>query len=233
MKNKLLGIIAGSLLLCSLTQANAGLFCLDNWYISASGSVVWHDDLDFNTPATATSGPISSHREFKVGGGAAASIGYIFCLCDGWRLRLEEEVVYHRNSLDKASETIVLAGTPFVIDGPVSGHTQDLALMTNLLLDVPLGCNLGAYLGAGIGVSWNELRLSRIGDEVFSPATAKDEYFAWQFMAGLYYEFYPCIALTAGYRLFMTEKVKSAVGRVKSDDFPMTHSIDIGLMFRL
>lgn len=234
MKNKLFGIIAGSLLLFCNNFTYAGFWGLNNcscgqWYVAASGSVVWHDELEFRGP-----NEFSSITNYKTGGGAAASLGYLFCLCNGWDLRVEEEILYRRTSLDKGTIRFVSGGTILADIGPGSGHIQDTALMTNVLLDIPIAYNIGVYLGTGIGVSFNEVKFSNIGAlAVPFSNTSKDELFAWQLMIGFFYDFNRCLSLTAGYRLFMTEKIGDSSSTVKSREASKISSIDIGLMFRL
>lgn len=219
MKKKILGIIAGGIMLLSANAVHAGYWGLDNWYIAGSGSVAWHNDHEFKN----SSGAIQK-RDYKIGGGASASVGYIFDLCNCWKLRLEEELVYRRNSLD----TITVSTSD-----NSTGHTQDIALMTNLLLDVPLQCGFGLYAGGGIGVSFNKIEFTNQGGLPVTPKDiSRDELFAWQLMSGIYYDITPCIALTAGYRFFATEKVCNRVG-LKSQDIPFTHSIDFGISFKL
>lgn len=218
MKNKLYGIVVGSLLLLGINYANAGAFGLDNWYAAGSGGVTWHDDHKFGT----------STREYDMGGGAALSFGYMMpAFCNGWSLRAEGEVVYRRNSLDKFKDINV--------DIKAKGHTSDLGFMVNLILDIPLQCGFGLYAGGGLGVSMSEVELSSIGglSVAPTPTMSRDNLFAWQFLAGLSYDINPCIVLTTGYRLFMTDKVSNATGSLTSKDFSCSHSIDFGVIFKL
>lgn len=227
MKNKLLAftyamiIVASNQLAvancCSPSYCSTDPCCPSNWYIAASGSVAWHNDHKFTIP------DLSATRDYKVGGGAAASIGYIFDICNQWDLRLEGEVLWRRNSLK--NQTFFGAGTSRIV--PASGHTQDIALMANLIADIPLFCDIDFYIGGGLGISFNQLTLSPANSTKKS-----SQLFAWQGMTGLSYNICQSIALTAGYRIFGTEKV-STPGGTKSSNVPFTQSIDIGLRFRL
>lgn len=255
MKNKILGI-ASAILLLTLNQLSLANTCApgpccppadpccynpccpSNWYVAASGSVAWHNNLKFqNSFIDEDAGGVSVtgkfKRHFKVGGGAAGSIGYIFNICNCWDLRLEGEVLWRRNSLKNIHFTEIENGV--TLDSTTrsaSGHTQDIALMANLLADFPLFCDLGLYIGGGIGVSFNQLTLSSIQGRSISATKNNDELFAWQGMGGLYYNICPNIALTVGYRAFATQKVTTSNLNLKSTNIPLTQSIDIGLRFR-
>lgn len=201
--------------------------CLSNWYIAASGSVAWHNDHKFIDTGVEEDIFFTSRssRHYKVGGGAAASIGYIFNTCDYLNLRLEGEVVWRRNSLKNENFVDIENGVEIEnVTERKTGYTQDLGLMANLIADLPLLCDLDFYFGAGLGVSFNQLKLDKKNN---------DELFAWQVLAGFAYKICPNIALTAGYRLFATDKVKTANIGLKCRDIPLTQSIDIGIRFRL
>lgn len=238
MRNKLLPFIFATITLASqqLSLANCAPNCYStdpccpsNWYVAASGSVAWHNDHKF----TSTSGieiDIAT-REYKIGYGAAASLGYIFNLCNCWNLRLEGEVVWRRNSLK--NETLTFVDENISTTRPANGYTQDIALMANLITDFPLFCDLNGYVGGGLGISFNQLDMSSVNGISQSPSKKSNELFAWQVMAGLAYNFCPNVALTAGYRLFATEKVTTPQANIKSNKIPLTQSIDIGLRIRL
>lgn len=206
--------------------------CACNWYLAASGSVAWHNNLKFVNNELG----ISANAKYKTGWGAAVSLGYIFDLCNCWDFRLEAEFVYRRNKLKNFNVVIdeETINIPFN-----NGHIEDRAIMANLLLDIPLFCDLGAYVGGGIGVTFNKRKGNITGidpatDEPFSITVSSNKtLFAWQLLAGLSYCICPNITFTTGYRLFATSKAKG--GRdfdVKSSHIPLTHSVDFGLRFR-
>lgn len=247
MKNKLLTLTSIVIFITAnqLSLANCGnpdcncdpCYCTDpccpsNWYVAASGSVAWHNDHKFvSVVGIETDKGI---RNYKVGGGATASLGYIFNLCNCWNLRLEGEMVWRRNSLK--NENLILIDNDIIISDTTSrakGYTQDIGLMVNLITDFPIYCNLGGYLGGGIGISFNKLVMSSLNGVVQSPSKSSDELFAWQILTGLFYTICPNIAITAGYRLFATEKVETPSAHIKSKHIPLTQSIDIGLLIRL
>lgn len=252
MKNKILGIASAILLFTAnqLSLANTcapgpccppadpccyNPCCPSNWYVAASGSVAWHTNHKFNTSGLDDEGipfTLDTSRKYKVGGGAAASVGYIFNICNCWDLRLEGEVVWRRNSLKNINSNFTSAGVTLAETVAASGHTQDIAIMANLIGDFPLFCDLGLYLGGGIGVSFNQLVLTSENGDPISPSKQNDELFAWQVMGGFSYKICPNIDFTIGYRLFATQKVETPGAHIKSKDIPLTQSLDLGLRFR-
>lgn len=229
MKNKL-SLLFSAAVVCASTQIAAANCCgpnfcsydpccPSNWYVAASGSVAWHNDSKFTEPGELPGEIVNSSIDYKVGGGAAASLGYRFPLCNCWNLRLEGEFVWRRNSFKNLS---IVGGNTV----PLKGHSQDIALMANLITDFPLYCNFGGYVGAGLGVSFNHISLRT--DEIHDKKN--HTLFAWQVLAGLMYDVCPNLAFTTGYRLFATEKTKIPA---KPNHIPLTHSIDFGVIVRL
>lgn len=233
MKMKLLALVFSTLIVASsqFSLANCGPTCYSsdpccpcNWYIAASGSVAWHNHQTFDVTPN-----LSFKRNYKVGGGAAVSVGYIFDICNCWNLRIEVEGVWRRNSIKDL--TVSGFGTSFTT--PASGHTQDTAIMANLIADFPFACCWNFYIGGGLGVSFNKLTISipnTTGTSV-STTTSNNSLFAWQGLGGLSYDICQNIALTAGYRIFGTEK--RTTGGIKSNNIPLIQSVDLGLRFRI
>lgn len=194
-----------------------------NWYVAASGSVAWHskwkfsdadstDDIDF----------LDNSVGFKTGWGAAASLGYIFWMCNFWDWRWEIEYVYRKNKLK--NDTITSDDETITI--PLSGYNQDSAIMTNIIMDIPLFCYVWYYVGGGVGASFNKMRVNNLG-------VHNDTLFAWQFLTGLSFYPSPTVTLSAGYRLFGTNNNDFLEHGIKMRHNPLTHSIDIGVRFRL
>lgn len=253
--NKLKAILATSLFALVLNQFSYSYVdcgvdsCCSNWYIAGSGSVAWHNNTRFND----ADDDINFNLKYKTGWGAAASIGYIFALCDPcdpcnlcspWDLRLEAEFVYRRNRVKSNSVNGDVDFFGILVPGSVAvtgGHNQDSAIMANLILDGPLFCDLSFFVGGGIGASWNRIKANGNVSVLDVPIatfdlSAKKTVFAWQVLAGLSYCICPGISLTAGYRWFAT--TKPSYGRdfefrgVKQSHIPMTHSVDLGLRFQ-
>lgn len=191
---------------------------INYWYVAGSGSVAWHNDLRFQGNG------VSGKVDYKTGGGAAASVGYLFDLCYGWDWRVEGEFVYRRNKLKNAT---LIVPDSFTETGAVRGHNQDAAIMANLIGGMPLICELRMYLGGGIGVSFNKLKVNGLGSHVSRNHTL----FAWQFLTGLSHCIYPNVVLTGGYRLFGTTKNHLYIAGVRAHHIPLTQSIDFGLRY--
>lgn len=220
MKNKFLTILTLGIFFITNQSAFAYFFCSPNFYLAGSTSICWHTNHHF--PKKKLFSPLERKRTYKNGGGFNVSLGYIFV--DLYRqsdLRLEGEIVYKRNALSKVWD-----------NHQGVGRTQDIALMANLITDIPLWYCFDLNVGAGIGISFNELKLASINGFPILPHTHHDEILAWQVLCGLTANIFPDVALTAGYRLFGTQKVSTPRG-VKCRDIPLTHCLDFGMRFRL
>lgn len=223
MKNKFLTIFTFAILFITHQQSLAYFLCSENWYVAGSPTINWHTRHKF--PNSKIDSVNQDRRTYKWGGGCNISFGYIFHPYTQWNLRLEEEIVYRRNALSRIGSNNLSA----------VGRTQDIALMTNIISDIPLTplCPwLALYFGGGLGISFNELKITSIETLPLSHHKAHTQYLAWQIMSGFSFNISPGIDLTAGYRLFGTQKVHTPKGG-KSKDIPLTQSIDLGMRFRL
>lgn len=220
MKNKTLAICTLSILMWASSSAYSYFFCSPNWYLAGSSSYVWHTNHHF--PDSNRFFPLGNVRTYKYGGGANISLGYIFeDYYKLWDLRFEGEIVYKRNALRHVKKRLRAVG-----------RTQDIALMANFITDIPVWDCIDLNIGAGVGISFNELRLASIHGFPVFPHLKSDEFFACQILCGITYNLFPDVALTAGYRLFATQKVKTPKG-FKCKDIPLTQSLDFGMRFRL
>lgn len=226
MKNKLITIITAGMMLV-LTQVSHAYVCgpndymmpccYSNWYLAASGSVVWHNDLKLRCE------DINNSIGYKTGWGLAASVGYIFDLCCDWDIRIEEELLYRRNKLK--NDTFTSADGSFTF--PIHGHNQDWALMTNFILDMPVMCDLTFYLGGGIGVDFNRMTVGG------GHGGRSNTLFGWQFLTGFSWCLCPNTEFTVGYRLFGTTRNDHHRNRAHFCHTPITQSLDLGIRFRL
>ena len=215
---------------------------MDSWYVGATGSAAWHNKVKFSDAGNVVD------VKFKTGWGASAFVGYQID-----QFRIELEGLYRKNKIKTASRN-----NPVVFAGPtppagnynligMDGHNQDTAIMLNLVFDIPIHCDFGAYIGAGLGISFNEYKIKSATlqsgvnapvvltpDQVFGgdgKTTRRDELFAWQVMAGLRYKFTNSFEVFTGYRLFATGKISTPTAAIKSKDIPLTHSVDVGIRF--
>jgi opacity protein-like surface antigen len=220
MKNKFVIIFALGLFFTANQPAFAYFFCSPNFYLAGSTSIEWHTNHHF--PDSDRFSILGNKRTYKYGGGANISLGYIFDeLYKQWDLRIEGEIVYKRNALSKIQKNLSAVG-----------RTQDIALMANVFTDIPLWYCLDLNVGAGIGISFNELKLASVNGFPIFPDIHHDEILAWQVLCGITVNLFPDVALTAGYRLFGTEKVRTPHG-IKCKELPLTQCLDFGMRFRL
>lgn len=219
MKKFLLSLLITSIVLLSTSKSNAHLdFLPCGFYIGGTGSMCWHSDQKFSST---TNG--QETRSFDVGFGGSAVMGIRDNL---WRLEIES--LYRRNRLKTANSE------QFDDSGPAIGYNSDLALMTNLFLDMPSIDGIVFYAGGGIGFSINQSQLKNVGDtSIPAPNLSRKTVFAWQVMGGIGYDIAPCATVYAGYRLFVTSKTDDKLLNVRSDKAPLTHSVDIGLRINL
>lgn len=226
MKNKILTIFVLSILLLTSPSAFSYFFCSPNWYLAGSASYVWHNNHHFPKIEDHRHlhhlQSLSTKRTYKWGGGANISLGYIYenlyKACD---LRVEGEIVYKRNALNHVRNHKLAVG-----------RTQDIALMLNFITDIPLWYCFDLNIGSGFGITFNELKLASIEGIPVFPHIKHRRYAAGQFLSGLTWNIFPDVALTFGYRLFATQKIRNTKGeRCKS--FPITQSLDFGMRFRL
>lgn len=192
--------------------------CKGTFYMAASGSIIWHNDLHFQTD-------IEDEFEFKRGWGSSISAGGIFDMVGNWDIRLEVEFLYRKNKIknlfiqfDDFSETI-----------PIAGYNRDMAIMANFIIDVAVCCGFSIYYGAGIGASRNKIIIHF--DDL--PETNKDTLFAWQILAGISYFVFSQVEINVGYRLFATGKTDNFnTFNLQPVHFPFSQGAEIGVRVR-
>lgn len=180
------------------------------WYVGAGGGVVWHNKLDFKSPN------FTKNTKYDVGGEGFISGGYMF---DCWRLELEG--AYRYSGIKKTVDTV---GT--TITENKSGHIKDVTLMVNGFYDFYFNNCFGAFIGAGVGIDFNQTKL---GGE--NAGKKNNTLFAWQIMPGIFYDFTDQVTLDIGYRLFSTTKPKFRDS--KADKVPFSHNLEARLRIKL
>lgn len=232
MKKLLLSIASAGVMLFSIAGAHADT--KEGPYVSATGSFVFANDLKKKEKVFGED--LKKEYELKNSFGGSLAVGYIV---DQWRVELEG--LYRKNKFNKekasGSATPANNGT-----FDYKGHSRNFALMANVYYDIPLDCNFSAYVGAGLGVAFNEIKLTQIDgiDAAYLKKINKTNstLFAWQLMGGLQYEITENVTAFAGYRLFATGKPSyktfddagKAVTR-KFNKAPFSHSIDLGIRY--
>lgn len=224
-----------SCLLLSNQIAKAKIYCLENWYIAASPSIAWHNNHQFFSHTFHEK--VGFHRHYKVGYGGNASIGYLIEGRHCINFRPEMEFVYRENHLEKIRFEGERQGKKsFSKDYGSKGLNRDLALMVNLLMDIPIpGYTCwNVYVGLGLGVSRNRLEAKKLGDlSAPFPFGSNSWLAARQLIGGVSYRLADCLALTMGYRLFVTEKVRNTRYETTSKNIPYAQSIDFGFRFQM
>jgi opacity protein-like surface antigen len=215
MKRLVLGLLAtllASACLVSVSFAGTGP------YMSVGVGGTWVQDADssYKDPAFAD---FNNTTEFDLGFNVAATAGFDF-----GPARLEGEIAYRQNDIDKIEFAGFLVPPPATFGGDVSS----LSFMANGFWDIPTGSPATPYLGGGIGVanvSANDFKIN--GDLLVDD---DDTVFAYQLGAGIAFELNPNMALDLGYRFFATadpEFTDFEGDKVESEY--MTHNASLGL----
>ena len=218
-------------------DCNSCCFAPCAMYVAGRGSLLWHNELDFNHALGTTT------FDYKLGGGGGIAVGYnLYDMC----MRFEVEAYYRRNSLDCVNISSTALATDFAQSPATAGsrnacgYMQDVSIMANLYYDFHLSC-VTLYVGGGIGIDFNRIKVKSIGGIPISSFTGtlagykcaeEDLYFAWNIMAGVAYPLNNCWTLEGGYRLFSKTKISFSqnVGFSKSN-VPLTHGLEAGLRY--
>jgi opacity protein-like surface antigen len=154
-------------------------------YVSVSGGAVFLEDSDLDANG------LDAKAEFDTGFGVLGAAGYAFDGLGFGTFRLEAEIAYRQNDVDKLRAFGVTASGG---DAEVSA----LSGMVNAALDMPLGTVVEPYVLVGIGAA----NLNLESDDL--DVDEDDTVFAYQAGAGLGFAVTQTITLFAGYRFFGT-----------------------------
>jgi len=208
MKNKIIGLLLAFTLIGAAFSYAENRDCCDkpNWYVSATGSFGWHNDIKEKD--------VFGHEfkfSFKNNYGGSLAVGYIV---DQWRLEIEGS--YRTNKFDK----VTLSGQTAALSNL---SLDDRTLMVNLFYDIPVYDCITLYVGGGLGIDWVNFKYKYQGTTY---TISSDTCFAYQLMAGVAYGLTEQVDLTLGYRLF---------GRTYADSVqnaPISNNIELGLRFK-
>ncbi len=199
-------IISGCIMLLSLTTSAYG--AEEKTYLSASffGLGLFSDAEVSNSKASTTDFTVEADTGFAVG----AALGYDFY---GFP-RIEAEIAYQNNALDKVSTTV----------GNVSLHDNidSLAFLVNGYWDFTNRSFWTPYLSAGLGAA-----LINVDDNTAYLGNDSATVFAYQFGAGLGYAVNEEITLEGKYRYFATTNAEFANGEVEY----ASHNIYAGMRY--
>jgi len=185
----------------------------DSWYFAGNVGASFPNDVDSSGPGLSVTTELDTG--FLVSGALGRSFG---------NLRADGEVFYNINDVSTLSALGLSIGA--------SGDVSTLGLMVNGYYDFATGTKWKPYLGAGIGaanVSINDL--SAAGVPV---ADDDDTVFAYQFKAGVGYEFSPQVDGMLGYRFFGTDDgdFVDVDGDAFSTDGADAHIVEVGVRVR-
>ena len=206
----LCGLLAASLLAAAPAAAES-----EGLYLDVRGGVTFVEDADNvanNGSAVETS--------YDPGYSAAGAVGYDF-----GDFRIEGEVSYREAGVDEVED----GTSSFSADGEVYA----IAGMVNGYYDLDLGSSWKPYLGGGLGgavVGFDNLETDAFGDL----ADDEDFVFAFQFAAGVGYEFTDNLALYGGYRFFGTTEPELETNDGNNTEFDselFSHNIEVGLRY--
>ena len=135
---------------------------------------------------------IASDAGAAVGG----AVGYGFIN----NTRLEGEIAYQKNDLDKAT----LLG----IDVPLTGDTSSLALLINGYFDFATESALTPFVSAGLGFAKVEINDFNVPGSGLPGFSDDDTVFAYQLGAGFGYAVNEKVTVDVKYRYFATEDLE-------------------------
>lgn len=99
--------------------------------------------------------------------------------------RLEGEFVYKQANIDLNDTARLYGLNPGDLNDDFRGiKNRVYSVMANALLDVPISDGLSGYVGAGIGIAWQNIRTD-FADVDDAEIDLKDHGFAWQLIAGI------------------------------------------------
>jgi outer membrane protein OmpA-like peptidoglycan-associated protein len=176
------------------------------WYVGALGGLNITEDSDITTDAFPG---LTPELTTNLGWGAGLLGGYDF-----GPFRIQADVVYRRNGLDK----LKFAGAEADLDG----HVSSWAPMVSALYDIPTGTRFTPYIGAGVGAAHVKFDSDTIGG-----STSKWK-FAYQAIGGVNYDLNTNWALGVEYRYFATPSIRD--NGVEADYH--NHSVFLGVTYK-
>jgi OmpA-OmpF porin, OOP family len=181
---RMLRVVMAGVLLLLANGALAQQAVPNPWYVSVGAGAAWYLDQKVTG---APSGKISTDTGYT----GNVSIGrYI----DDIRVvRLELETLYSDADANNFG------------GAKISGDIANLGVMLNLLYDIHTDSSWIPYIGGGIG--YGHVDMNNITQNGVVAIDGTDDTFAYQFKAGIAYQFNPSMAVTAGYRFYATNNL--------------------------
>lgn len=189
-------------------------------YLTLQGGATWLEDADIDYDGVPSS-LLSVEAEFDTGFNLGVAAGY-----DYGQARLEAEIAYRQNDIDKFKGQVLGFGFEDSADGDVSATS----LMVNAYWDIPTGSPITPYIGGGLGfanVSFNEVE-----DEGEDLVDDDDNVLAYQAAAGIAFDINPNLTLDLGYRYFATDdpELEDDFGDEFETEYD-SHNVSLGLRF--
>lgn len=203
-----LRFLTAGLILAFATGAHAQDKLPNPWYAAFNGGAAWNSSLTLSGVGTV--------RPVNPGFTMSAAFGrYV----DEIRVfRLEAEVLYNYNRIGNFS------------GAAASGTISNVGIMFNGIYDFRTDTAWTPYLGGGLGYGIVKL------DDFASGATAINDSsgeLAYQFKAGVTYQFSPTWVANLGYRLYGTDNLSftDSVGTSIKSEGALYQSVELGFRF--
>jgi len=135
------------------------------------------------------------------------------------RMRIEPELAYQKNDLDKASAS----GT----SASASGEITSMSFLTNFYYDFINNSPITPYVSTGIGFAVIEVDDIAISSMTGSLGNDEDSVFAYQFSGGIGWALGERVTLDFSYRYYATEDPHFSV----ADTEFKSHNIYVGARF--
>lgn len=194
--------------------------CIDHYYVSVKESISFHNDISFDFEEA----NLMRTTKFKTGFSGALAVG-VMLNC----FRLELEGAFRRNDISSVRD---IRGNGEIFFQKGEGWTRYATIMGNLYYDFYVKENFGFYGGLGAGIAFNkrETLFNTCQNSALAQTRVKrtNDRFAYQGIVGVFYEL--CwVRFSVGYHFFATTKLKQS--DTKSNRFPYTNNIDLGVLF--
>jgi opacity protein-like surface antigen len=181
------------------------------WYVGLGAGPAWSSGLSVTGAITGTVN--SKQPGFNVSGAFGRYVDDIRVI------RLEAEVLYNRNDISNISNTAA------------DGNLSSVSLMFNAFYDFNTDSNWTPYIGGGIGyarVAFDDLSVG--GTTLIDDS---GDTFAWQFKAGVSYQFNPSISISANYRLYGTDNItfKDPANATVNSEGALNQGAELGVRF--
>jgi opacity protein-like surface antigen len=220
-----------------------------DWYVSGTAGATFLNDADLEpfiavpvVPGITFPDRLATDGGFDTGFAVAGAIGRR--VGDNWRL--EGEIGYRRNALDRLS---LVGFFTDAVDGgrgnDIGGDMSALSFMANVFYDIPLDMPLRPYLGGGVGLAhlWSSASFPNIAAAaavclILQPCdnipterfSGSDTVFAYQAGVGLAYEIISNLTASVDYRYFATSDPSFRTGGAKIDSYS-THNVSLNFRY--